>query len=99
MLSFNFGLLQMYYSSISDEPEIEVDKAWVHGGLGHESVISCIVYGEPTPGLKWYRDTMVVAGNENRIMEQFGFRYFYLLSMLQSSLSSCIKRQNLQKGQ
>ena len=59
---------------ISDEPEIEVDKSWVHGGLGYEAVISCIVYGDPVPSVRWYRDTMVVAGNENRIMEQFGFR-------------------------
>ena len=27
----------------SDEPEIEVDKAWVHGGLGFEAVLSCLV--------------------------------------------------------
>ena len=57
-----------------DEPEIEVDKAWVHGGVSEEAVISCIVYGDPEPSVRWYRDTMVVAGNENRIMEQFGIR-------------------------
>ena len=51
-----------------------MDKAWVHGGLGEEAVISCIVYGDPEPSVRWYRDTMVVAGNENRLMEQFGFR-------------------------
>ena len=27
----------------ADEPEIEVDKAWVHGGLGYEAVLSCLV--------------------------------------------------------
>ena len=38
-------------------------------------MISCIVYGDPAPSLRWYTDTMVVAGNENRIMEKFGFRW------------------------
>jgi len=83
------------------EPEIEVDKAWVHGGLGHESVISCIVYGEPTPGLKWYRDTMVVAGNENRIMEQFGFRHqLVILSVGEKDFGnySCLAENDLGKS-
>lgn len=57
------------------EPEIEVDKAWVHGGLGFEAVLSCLVYGDPLPRVRWYRNTMLVAGNENRIMEKFGFRH------------------------
>jgi len=56
-------------------PEIEVDKSWVHGGIGEEAVISCIVYGDPPPNVRWYRETMVLARNENRLMEQFGIRH------------------------
>ena len=57
-----------------DEPEIEVDKSLVHGGLGQEAVISCIVYGDPAPSVRWYRDTMVLDRNGNRMMELFGDR-------------------------
>ena len=41
----NTKSLQQYESNmhITDEPEIEVDKAWVHGGLGYEAVLSCLV--------------------------------------------------------
>ena len=59
----------------ADAPEIEVDKSWVHGGVGEEAVISCIVYGDPPPNVRWYRETMVLARNENRLMEQFGIRH------------------------
>ena len=58
----------------SDEPEITVDKSVVHGGLGEEAVISCIVYGEPSPSVRWYRETMVLDRNGNRMMELFGDR-------------------------
>ena len=58
----------------SDEPEIMVDKTVVHGGLGQEAIISCIVYGDPAPSVRWYRDTMVLDRNGNRMMELFGDR-------------------------
>jgi len=83
------------------EPEIEVDKSWVHGGLGYEAVISCIVYGDPLPSVRWYRDTMVVAGNENRIMEQFGFRHqLVILSVRESDFGnySCLAENDLGKS-
>ena len=51
-----------------------VDKIVVHGGLGEEAVISCIVYGDPSPSVRWYRDTMVLDRNGNRMMELFGDR-------------------------
>ena len=42
----------MINSSFLDPPEIEIDKAWVHGGIGYEVVISCLVYGQPKPQVK-----------------------------------------------
>ena len=33
--------------SIIDEPEIHVDKAWIHADVGVEVEISCIVHAEP----------------------------------------------------
>lgn len=61
-------------------PEIEVDKAWVHGGVGEEAVLSCLVWGSPPPSLRWYRDTMVLDRNEDRLMEQFGLRHRLVLA-------------------
>lgn len=61
-------------------PEIEVDKAWVHGGVGEEAVLSCLVWGSPPPSLRWYRDTMVLDRSEDRLMEQFGLRHRLVLA-------------------
>ena len=33
---------------ISDEPEIQVEKAWVHADVGIEAEISCIVHAVPS---------------------------------------------------
>ena len=32
---------------VADEPEIHVDKAWIHADVGVEVEISCIVHAEP----------------------------------------------------
>ncbi|XP_023337137.1 lachesin isoform X2 [Eurytemora carolleeae] len=56
-------------------PEIDVDKRWVHGGVGYEAVISCLVYGDPEPQVLWYRNTMLLDRNEKRLMEQYGQRH------------------------
>ena len=37
---------QVVFSFI-DEPEIHVDKAWIHADVGVEVEISCIVHAEP----------------------------------------------------
>jgi len=43
-------------------------------------VISCIVYGDPSPTVRWYRDTMVLARNKNLMTEQFGIRHRLVIS-------------------
>ena len=40
-----FGHLSFIY--FIDEPEIHVDKAWIHADVGVEVEISCIVHAEP----------------------------------------------------
>ena len=32
---------------LADEPEIQVDKSWLHADLGVEVEISCVVYAQP----------------------------------------------------
>ena len=41
------SLFHSYINSLPDEPEIQVDKAWVHSHVGIESEISCIVHSNP----------------------------------------------------
>lgn len=36
---------------ISDPPEIEVERSWVHSGEGYEAQLVCIVHGEPAPNV------------------------------------------------
>ena len=84
-----------------DAPEIEVDKSWVHGGVGEEAVISCIVYGDPEPNVRWYRETMVLARNENRLVEQFGIRHrLVIASVSQTDFGnySCLAENDLGKS-
>ncbi|CAB4060760.1 unnamed protein product [Lepeophtheirus salmonis] len=52
------------------EPEIVVDKSWVHADVGVEVSISCVVHAEPLSEVIWYRDTMLLQANENRLMEK-----------------------------
>ena len=85
----------------SDPPEIEVDKSWVHGGFGKEAVISCIVYGDPPPTVRWYRETMVLARNENRMTEQFGIRHRLVISSVSEKdfgNYSCLAENELGKS-
>jgi hypothetical protein len=44
-LSFHVSL----HSFVSDPPEIEVERSWVHTGEGYEAQLVCIVHGEPAP--------------------------------------------------
>ena len=85
----------------ANAPEIEVDKSWVHGGIGEEAVISCIVYGDPPPNVRWYRETMVLARNENRLMEQFGIRHRLVIARVREQdfgNYSCFAENDLGKS-
>ena len=85
----------------SDAPEIEVDKSWVHGGVGYESVISCIVHGDPEPNVLWYRETMVLDRNNNRMMEQFGIRHRLVIArVIETDFGnySCVAENELSKS-
>jgi len=82
-------------------PEIEVDKSWVHGGVGYESVISCIVHGDPQPNVLWYRETMVLDRNNNRMMEQFGIRHRLVIASVSEEdfgNYSCVAENELGKS-
>jgi len=41
-------------SFISDSPEIEVERSWVHSGEGFEAQLVCIVHAEPAPSVSFF---------------------------------------------
>ena len=78
-----------------------MDKSWVHGGVGYESVISCIVHGDPQPNVLWYRETMLLDRNNNRMMEQFGIRHRLVIARVSEKdfgNYSCLAENNLGKS-
>lgn len=67
------------------EPEIQIDKAWVHADIGVEVEISCIVHSRPEAEVKWYLATMLLDPNENRLMEKFGIRHSLVIHKARKS--------------
>jgi hypothetical protein len=55
-VSFTFGLL--------DSPEIEVERTFIHTGVGYEAQLICIVHAEPQPNIIWYKDTTQLGTTE-----------------------------------
>lgn len=37
-------------------PEIEVERSYIHTGVGYEAQLICIVHAEPAPHVVWYKD-------------------------------------------
>lgn len=40
---------------VSDPPEIEVERGWVHSGEGYEAQLVCIVHAEPPAEVSYSR--------------------------------------------
>jgi CD80-like C2-set immunoglobulin domain len=45
-------------------PEIEVDRAFVHTGVGYEAQLTCMVHSEPPANIIWYKDTTQLGTTE-----------------------------------
>lgn len=41
--------------NVSDPPEIEVERGWVHSGEGYEAQLVCIVHAEPPAEVSYIR--------------------------------------------
>lgn len=55
----------MLYSSIYlDAPEIEVERPYVHTGVGFEAYLVCMVHAEPPPHVVWYKDDIQLGTTE-----------------------------------
>lgn len=60
-------------------PEVSAEQPVVHGGVGHQVELSCLVYADPPAEVVWYRDTMRLDPNGKRYMESRGSRHTLIL--------------------
>ncbi|CAO1442941.1 unnamed protein product [Diamesa hyperborea] len=56
-------------------PEIEVERPFIHTGLGYEAQLSCLVHAEPPPNVIWYKDTTQLGTTEQHSQQNRGNRY------------------------
>lgn len=47
-----------------DPPEIEVERPFVHTGVGHEAQLICVVHAEPQAHVIWYKETTQLGTTE-----------------------------------
>lgn len=50
--------------SSPDTPEIEVERNFIHTGVGYEAQLTCTVHAEPQPHVIWYKDTTQLGTTE-----------------------------------
>jgi len=60
-------------------PELSIDQSWITRKEGIESEISCVVHGEPSPEVKWFKETMLLEPTNHRYMEAYGNRRVLVL--------------------
>lgn len=65
---FNFFFLQ-FTQTVS--PEIEVDRAFIHTGVGYEAQLTCLVHSEPPANVIWYKDTTQLGTTEQHSQQVF----------------------------
>ncbi|XP_066250659.1 protein amalgam-like [Euwallacea similis] len=56
-------------------PEVEVERATVHTGIGLEAQLVCIVYSEPPAQVLWYKETTQLGVTEQHATQARGNRY------------------------
>eukprot|EP00095_Tigriopus_kingsejongensis_P002801 maker-scaffold157_size297442-snap-gene-1.23 protein:Tk02801 transcript:maker-scaffold157_size297442-snap-gene-1.23-mRNA-1 annotation:"limbic system-associated membrane" len=64
------------------EPEVKAERPVVHGGVGYQVELVCLVYSEPAADVLWYKDTMLLDSNGKRYMQQKGNRFTMLIRSL-----------------
>lgn len=51
----NVALNHFASFNFTDAPEIELERPFVHTGVGFETQLICIVHAEPSPQIVWYK--------------------------------------------
>lgn len=58
---------------IPDAPEVEVERSFIHTGVGYEAQLICIVHAEPVPNIIWYKDTTQLGTTEQHATQVYFF--------------------------
>lgn len=53
-----------FYYDCTDAPEIEVERPFVHTGVGHDAQLICVVHAEPVPTITWYKESTQLGTTE-----------------------------------
>ncbi|XP_031625515.1 protein amalgam-like [Contarinia nasturtii] len=56
-------------------PEIEVERPFVHTGVGHEAQLICVVHAEPQAHVIWYKETTQIGTTEQLSQQSRGNRH------------------------
>uniref|UniRef100_A0A0K2SVD6 Ig-like domain-containing protein n=1 Tax=Lepeophtheirus salmonis TaxID=72036 RepID=A0A0K2SVD6_LEPSM len=67
------------------EPEAKPEQLQIHGGIGYQVELVCVVYAEPQADVLWYKDTMLLDSNGKRYMQQKGNRFTLLIKDVEKS--------------
>lgn len=65
-----------------DAPEIEVERPFVHTGVGHEAQLICVVHAEPQPHVLWYKETTQLGITEQHSQQVTIFIHIHMHSHL-----------------
>ncbi|XP_037043839.1 uncharacterized protein LOC119079866 [Bradysia coprophila] len=63
----------------NDAPEIEVERPFVHTGVGYEAQLICIVHAEPPPHVIWYKETTQLGTTEQHSQQNRGNRHSLII--------------------
>lgn len=65
-----------------DAPEIEVERPFVHTGVGHEAQLICVVHAEPSAHIIWYKESTQLGTTEQLSQQVKTFFYFHICTKL-----------------
>ncbi|XP_070504142.1 lachesin-like [Chironomus tepperi] len=60
-------------------PEIEVDRAFIHTGVGYEAQLTCLVHSEPPSNVIWYKDTTQLGTTEQHSQQTRGNKHSLII--------------------
>uniref|UniRef100_A0A336KBP2 CSON001901 protein n=1 Tax=Culicoides sonorensis TaxID=179676 RepID=A0A336KBP2_CULSO len=60
-------------------PDIEVERGFIHTGVGFEAQLTCVVHAEPQPHVIWYKDTTQLGTTEQHSQQNRGNKYSLII--------------------
>ncbi|XP_059095513.1 protein amalgam-like [Tigriopus californicus] len=80
-------------------PEIELETDRVHSGDNKEAHLTCLIHGNPTPKVRWYKNSMLLDPTDTIRMTSRANRYTLILNSIRSGMDfgnySCVAENSL----